>query len=192
MSPFGAEGGAGLASSVFPALALALLLLVAGCSTPAADGGDGRTGQSVTVSLSNQHDEPYAVRIALASGDLAGDRVTYENGTNRRFDVQNVSALPPAIRANATVLEPLGEDLSAKRFVLEPSTGLVTTFEDVPEGARLVYVVSRTGENASLRNVGVSRCAAEGARLDFSLEVGPTGSTVASTTCSTERTTTLD
>jgi hypothetical protein len=170
-----------------PTVALALLLVLAGCSAPASD-GSGRDGRSVTVSLSNHHDRPYAVRIALASGALSGVRVTYENESSRTFDVPNVSALPPGAGANATDLEPLGAGLRSERFVLEPGGGVGTTFDDVPPVARLIYVLSVAGGNQSLRSTGTARCAATGARLDVSLSVGPDGGVEASTTCTTEGT----
>ena len=185
---FGLEGQVGPVSRSLQAVALALLLLVAGCTAPVADGGDGRPGQSVTVSLSNQHDQRYAVRIVVASGDLEGVRVTYENGSSRTYAVPNVSALPSAARVNATDLGLLGEDLRSERFVLAPNSGLGTTFEDVPADSRLVYVVTDAGGNGALRSVGVSRCAADGARMDFSLEIGPDGSLDVATICTTATT----
>ena len=114
--------------------------------------------------------------------------MAYANGSTRTYDVPNVSALPPPARANATDLEPLGEDLRSERFVLESNTGLGTTFESVPADSRLIYAVSDVGGNGSLRSVGVSRCAAEGARLAFSLELAPDGSLDVATICTTATT----
>lgn len=168
------------------AVTLSLLLLGAGCTMPAMDGDVGENERAVAVSLSNQDDEPYAVRIALASGDLEGVRVTYENGSSRILDVPDVSALPPAVRANVTDVEPIGEGLRSERFVLEPGSGLGTTFDAVRPESRLIYVVSSAGGNRNVRSLGTTRCAATDARLDFSLTVGPDSAIDVSTTCTAD------
>lgn len=162
------------------AVALATLLLAAGCAAPQADEP---SGQTVSASLSNGDDASYAVRLAVVPGDLDGARVTYANGSTRTLDVADLSALPTSATANATDVEPLGVDVRTERFVLPPNGGVGTTFEDVPDGARLVYVVSTTGADGALRGQGMSRCPAPGGRLDFSLAVEPDGSLDVSTSC---------
>jgi hypothetical protein len=136
------------------AAALAFCLLAAGCAgAPAAE-----EGGALSVSLANEDDVAYTVTVSVVPPDVDGVTVTYENRTERRFDVGSAAALPEGTLRNATAVAADGEGARVETYRLDPESGIGGTY-DVPRGSTVVDVVQQGTGPGSVRGVGVGRCA---------------------------------
>jgi hypothetical protein len=75
-------------------VAVALVVLLAGCGAAPGGGTPDAPQHTVSVGISNEHDESYTVRVSTIPPTVEGLEVTYENGSTRRFDVSSFDGLP--------------------------------------------------------------------------------------------------
>lgn len=134
------------------ALALAAVLVTAGCSTggtptPTADGGQ----TNATVSLVNTGDRPYTAEVSLVPGRLDQVNVEYANGVSR--PVANLSSVPGVYafaRQNVTDvrLPPGAEARSSSRFELLPGDQSETRLS-TPDSETTLLVVIRQNDRVA-------------------------------------------
>jgi hypothetical protein len=165
-------------------VAVALLALLAGCGAVPGGGTPDAPSHTVSVGISNSHDEPYTVRVSTLPSDVEGLVVTYENGSTRRFDVSSFDALPRAGLQNATGVATTDGAGLTETYTVGPGEGIGATFDDAPPNATVVYFVLRDGGREVVRGAGVARCSAETGTTDLDLLVRPDGSLHAAVTCS--------
>jgi hypothetical protein len=164
-------------------IVIALLVVLAGCSGLT----DRPTPQSpereLSVSVSNDHDDPYRIRVTVVPPTVDGLEVTYENGSTRLFDVSSVDALPQGATRNATAISPTDGDGQSWAATVQPGTGLGTTIERIPANATVVYFVVPTRTSPQVRGAGVVRCSADTESTHLSLQIRPDGSLHSAVLC---------
>lgn len=163
-----------------------LLVLLAGCA--ALPGGESRDTHQHTVSItvSNNHDESHVVRVTTIPHTVEGLEVTYENGSTHSFDVSSFDALPRNGLRNATAIDTTDSRELTKEFTVEPAAGVGATFESAPANATVVYFVLRDSDHHPVRSVGVVRCTSDTEATDLEVIIRPDGSVHSAVTCRTE------
>ena len=162
-------------------LAIAVLVVTAGCSAPPA----AEPTTDLSVSLSNEHDEPYRVTVAVVPDGFEAVEVTYANGTTRRVDATSLDSIPRSALDGAVGFAPVGPGVESRVYDLEPGTGVGDTFPTVPRNATVVDVVGRptaTDPTETLRSFGAANCGGS-ATVEFSLRIDPDGSLSSSNAC---------
>lgn len=141
------------------ALALAVLLLFAGClSAPTESPGSGGTG-TVQYSVSNDASDSVQVVLSVVPPAVDTYRIEYANGSNRTIeDVPNVSALAATVPDDAVAVVPVGEDAVVRRYTLESGSGVGGTFEAVPDDAVVLQSVGHP-DGSGFRGVSAASCA---------------------------------
>jgi len=162
---------------------VALLVVLAGCSGLPGSGTPTPTGQELSVTVSNEHDERYVVRLTAVPAGVAGIEVTYENGSTRRFEVASVDALPRTALRNATAVDSTGPAGRSREFAVGPDEGVGTTLEGVPANATVVYLVLLEDGRETLRGAGVVRCGPDAESTELVVRIRPDGSLQSSVTC---------
>ncbi|WP_424017952.1 hypothetical protein ACOZ4N_19080 [Halorientalis pallida] len=159
-------------------LALALAVLVAGCSAPVERPVD---GTDVSVSVTNENATSQEVRIAVVAGDFDAVELTYRNGSTRRLAVSNVAAIPPAALVGVVDFRVSGTDVQHTAYRLAPGSGRGAGYT-VDGPATVVYAYwPRGGERVT--DYGAFGCGPFDTELDARIVVGTTGSDSASVTC---------
>lgn len=165
---------------------LALIVVLAGCGALPGDGTPGTPDRSLSVTVSNEHDVGYLVRVTAVPAQVETVEVTYENGSSHRFDVASLDALPPTALRNATAVATGEPGELSREFTVGPDEGFGTTVEDVPANATVVYFVLAEGDSTAVRGAGVVRCANDTSTTDLALRIRADGSLHSSLTCSDE------
>ncbi|MFB6178256.1 MAG: hypothetical protein ABEI77_00865 [Halorientalis sp.] len=150
-------------------LTVAFCCLLAGCAVPTAD--ESHPSRNVSVTVSNQADSTYAVRIMLVTGDIDAVAVTYPNGTTRRLAVDAVADIPPARLRNATDFRILGVNTKTRRDTLAPGSGTGATYTAVPTNTSVVYHLVPSAE-APTGSWGVLQCG-DSTVMDVSITINP-------------------
>jgi hypothetical protein len=162
-----------------------VLVVVAGCAAPTAPAPDDGT-TDVSVSLSNDHDEPYRVTLSLVAGEYESVEVSYVDGTTRRVGATSPAEVPRSALDGAVGFVPVGPTVESAVYDLRPGTGVGDTVPDAPENVTLVYVVGRptaTDPADTLRSYGAVTCGSASDAFEFSLDVGPNGSLGVGSVC---------
>jgi len=163
---------------------VALLVVLAGCGAVPGGGSPDAPQHTVSIGISNAHNESYVVRVSTIPPTVEGLEVTYENGSTRRFDVSSFDALPRDGLRNATAIATTDSTGSTREFTVGPTGGIGATLEDVPANATVVYFVLRDGGHRTVRGAGVARCSSDTATTDLEINIRPDGSLHTSVTCS--------
>lgn len=163
---------------------VALLVVLAGCSALPGGGTPAPSEHSLSVTISNEHDVSYTVRVTALPAQVEGLEVAYENGSTRRFEVSSFDALPPTALRNATAIATTDSRELSREFAVSPAEGIGTTLEDVPANSTVVYFVRQEGRPETVRGVGVVRCTADTENTELGIRIGPDGSLHSSVTCS--------
>lgn len=71
-----------------------LLVVLAGCSALPVLDSDESPRHSISISVSNNDDEGYLVRVVAVPPDVSGIDVTCENGSTHHFDVTSYDSIP--------------------------------------------------------------------------------------------------
>ena len=161
-------------------IALALLVVLAGCSGLPGNETPAPTEHDLSVSISNEHDVGYEVGVTAIPAQVEGIEVTYENGTTHRFDV----ALPETALRNATAVATTDSAELSRAFSVGPNEGIGATVEGVPANATVVYFVLPTSGPSTVRGAGVVRCSADTENTELAVTVRPDGSLHSAVTCS--------
>jgi hypothetical protein len=169
-----------------PLLALALLLVLAGCTAPEAPSDE----DVVSVSVTNEADRTYDVWVTVATRPFEAVAVTYRNGTTREYAVERIDQLAPGRFDGATNLTVKAETVQRHRYTVEPNTGIGATYTDVPADPAVVHF-SRVRDGEAVRNVGVAGCGGGPGVTDLDITIRSDGSTEAETAC-TDRPSTAD
>jgi hypothetical protein len=164
--------------------ALALLVVLAGCSGFSGGGTSTPAGHDLSISVSNEHDVGYEVRVAAIPAEVEGIEVTYENGTTHRFDVASFDALPETALRNATAVATTDSEELSREFVVGPNEGIGTTIDGVPANATVVYFVLPSSGPSTVRGAGVVRCSPDTENTELALRIRPDGSLHSALTCS--------
>ena len=162
--------------------ALALLVVLAGCSGFSGGGTPTPAEHDLSVSVSNEDDVGYEFRVTAVPARVEGIEVTYENGSTHRFDVSSFDALPETALRNATAVDAGGQGRS-ETFRVGPNEGFGTTLEGVPANATVVYFLLPASGPQTVRGAGVVRCSSDTAHTDLSVTVRPDGSVHSAVTC---------
>ena len=164
--------------------AVVLLIILAGCSAIPGSRTPLSPDHSVSITIANNHDEPYTVRVTPLPPEVDGLEVTYENGSTRRFDVSSFDALPRDSLRNATGIATTVSEERTEEFTVGPSEGIGTTLEDVPANATVVYFVLPASGPERVRGAGVARCTADTENTELAITIRPDGSLHSAVTCS--------
>lgn len=163
---------------------LVLLVVLAGCSGFSGPGTPTPAEHDLSVSVSNEHDVGYEVRVTAVPAQVEGIEVTYENGTTHRFDVASFDALPEtALRNAAGISAPDSTEIS-RTFTVGPNEGIGTTIDGVPANATVVYFVLPSSGPSTVRGAGVVRCSPDTETTELAVTVRPDGSLHSAVTCS--------
>jgi len=162
---------------------VALLVVLAGCSGLPGGGTPTPAGQDLSVTVSNEHDEPYVVRLTAVPAEVAGIEVTYENGSTRRFEVASFDALPRTALRNATAVATTGPAGLSREFAVGPGEGVGTTLEGAPANATVVFFVLLEDGRETVRGTGVVRCAPDAETTELVVRIRPDGSLHSSVAC---------
>jgi hypothetical protein len=162
--------------------AVGLLVVLAGCAAaPTAQTTD------VSVTLSNDHDDPYRVTLSLVAGDYRSVVVTDADGSTRRVDAASVDDIPRSALDDAVGFAPAGPAVDSAVYDLPPGAAVGDTYADAPRDVTLVYAVGRPGAatpDETLRSYGSVTCGPGSGTLEFDLAVGADGALAVSTACS--------
>lgn len=161
-----------------------LLVVLAGCSADLGTGTPSSPSHSVSLTIANNHDERYVVRITPLPSEVDGLEVTYENGSTRRFDVSSFDSLPQGTLRNATAIATTGTEDQTEEFTVGPGQGIGATLEDVPMNAIVVYFVMPVNGPTRVRGAGVVRCTADTGNTELAITIRPDGSLHSAVTCS--------
>jgi hypothetical protein len=165
---------------------LVLIAVLAGCSSLPDAGTPEPSEHALSVTVSNEHDVAYLVRMTAVPAGAEGLEVTYENGSTHRFDVASFDALPETALRNATAVATGEPGERSREFTVGADEGFGTTVEDVPANATVVYFVLAEDGSATTRGAGVVRCSPDTATTELALRIRPDGSLHSSVTCSDE------
>jgi hypothetical protein len=168
---------------IFP-VTVALLVVLAGCGALPGDGSPDKTQHTVSIGISNDHNESYVVRVNAIPPEVEGLEVTYENGSTHRFDVSSFDSLPRDGLRNATAIATTDSRELTREFTVGPTEGIGATLEDVPANATVVYFVLQDGGRQTVRGAGAARCSSETETTDIEIVIRPDGSLHSSVTCS--------
>ena len=163
---------------------LALLVLLGGCSALPGNGTPTPAEHDLSISISNDHDVRYEIRVTAVPPQVEGIEVTYENGSTHRFDVSSFDALPGTALRNATAIDAGGPADLSRTFTVGPSEGIGTTVDGVPANATVVYFVLPASGPGSLRGAGVVRCGPDTGNTALTVEIRSDGSMHSSVVCS--------
>lgn len=163
-----------------------LLVVLSGCAGYSGGGTPTPSEHSLSVSVSNDHDVTYEVRVTAVPAQVEELEVTYENGSTHRFEVASFDALPSTALRNATAIDATGAEELSRTFAVGPSEGIGTTLEGVPANATVVYFVSEAGAPQGLRSAGVIQCTDDTENTELGIRIRPDGSLRSSVTCSDE------
>lgn len=164
--------------------AVALIVVLAGCSAIPGNGTSPPPDRDLSVTITNDDDESYVVRVIAIPAGVDGVVVTYANGSTRRFEVSSFDALAPGGLRNATAIATVGSGGRSETFTVGPSEGLGTTIEDVPANATVAYFVLPVEGPERVRAAGVVRCTPDAEHTDLAVTIRPDGSLHAAVTCS--------
>ncbi len=162
---------------------MAILVALAGCAGYSGGGTPTAADHSLSVSVSNEHDATYEVRVTAVPARIDGIEVTYENGSTARYEVRSFDALPPTALRNATAVDATGTEEPSRTFTVGPAEGIGATIDAVPANATVVYFVLPTDGPSRIRGAGVVRCAADAGSTDLALRIHSDGSLHSSLTC---------
>lgn len=165
-------------------IGVCLLVALAGCTLPPTDQPEPAL-QTVTVSVTNDHDESYRLAVTVIPPTVDGVQVSYENGSTRTFDVRSIQELPRTALRNATDLTPLGVEAQNRTVDLDPGHGMGIAFEDVPANATVAYFVSQDNGVNQVRSVGLTTCGEAAVHTELAILMSETGELHASTHCRT-------
>jgi len=73
---------------------VAVLVVLAGCGALLGGGSPDAPQHTVSIGISNNHNESYVVRASTIPPEVEGLEVAYENGSTHRFNVSSFDALP--------------------------------------------------------------------------------------------------
>ena len=163
---------------------VAVLVVLAGCGALPGGGSPDVPKHTVSIGISNDHDESHVVRVSTIPPEVEGLEVTYENGSTRRFDVSSFDALPRGGLRNATAIATTGSTGLTREFTVGPAEGVGATLEDVPANATVVYFVLQNNDHQTARGAGVARCSSDTATTGLEIVIRPDGSLHSSVTCS--------
>jgi hypothetical protein len=162
---------------------VALLVVLAGCAGYSGGGTTTPSEHSISVSVSNEHDVTYEVRVTAVPSRIEGIEVTYENGSTARYEVRSFDALPRTALRNATAITSGSPGEVSRTFTVGPAEGIGATIDAVPANATVVYFVLPTDGPSRIRGAGVVRCAADAGSTDLALRIHSDGSLHSSLTC---------
>ncbi len=165
---------------------VALLVVLAGCAALPGDGSPDTPQHTVSITVSNDHNESYRVRVSTIPPDVEGLEVTYENGSTHRFDVSSFDALPRNGLRNATAIATTDSRELTREFTVGPAEGIGATLEGVPANATVVYFVLLDSGQHPVRSAGVVRCTSDTETTDLEIVIRADGSLHSSVTCSDE------
>ncbi|SEO51606.1 hypothetical protein SAMN04487948_10323 [Halogranum amylolyticum] len=132
------------------------LLVLAGCTAPATD--DPPTSD-VRLSLDNADSQRYEVTVAVAPTTVDTLRIIGVDGETRTYrDVDSLDVVPSAVLGNATGFTASGPDVTTKRYVLEPGTGIGDELADTPQNTTVVYLVTQPDGADPTRSWGAATC----------------------------------
>lgn len=164
--------------------ALALLVVLAGCSGFSGGGTPTPAEHDLSISISNEHDVGYEVRVTAVPAQADEIEVTYENGTTHRFDVASFDALPETALRNATGIATTDSAELSRTFSVGPNEGIGTTINGVPANATVVYFVLPSNGPSTVRGAGVVRCSPDTENTELAVTIRPDGSLHSAVTCS--------
>ena len=161
-------------------LAFVVLAALAGCAAPAAEDGETR---NVSVTVANDADTAYDVRITLATEPFDGVEITYRNGSTRRLAVERIDRIPPARLERATDVTVEADPVQTRRYTLTAGSGTGATYADVPDDTTVVYFLrARTSDaNAS---VGTVHCGGGSRLTELTIDISPDRSFSVTNACS--------
>jgi hypothetical protein len=150
-------------------LALALLLALAGCNVSTEDG---RTGENVSVTVTNQAETRYDVRVTLATEPFDAVEITYQNGSTRRLDVTSLDGVPPGRFDDATDFTVEAGFVQTRRYTLTPGSGTGATYTDVPPNTTVVHFLRPRGAD-TIGTVGISKCGGSPGLTELTIDILP-------------------
>ncbi|SFG86940.1 hypothetical protein SAMN04488063_3161 [Halopelagius inordinatus] len=162
---------------------VAVLVVLAGCGAIPGDGSPNVPQHTVSIAVSNNHDESYVVRASAIPPEVEGLEVTYENGSTHRFDVTSFDALPRDELRNATAIATADSTDLTREFAVGPAEGIGGTLDDVSANVTVVYFVLQNGDNHTARGAGVVQCSSDVETTDLEIVIRPDGSLRSSVTC---------
>lgn len=163
---------------------VAVLVVLAGCGALPGGGSPDSPQQTVSIRISNNHNESHVVRVSTIPPEVEGLEVTYENGSTHRFDVSSFDALPRDGLRNATAIATTDSTGLTREFTVGPAEGIGTTLEDVPANVTVVYFVLQNNDHQTVRGAGVAQCSSDTATTDLEIVIRPDGSLHSAVTCS--------
>jgi hypothetical protein len=164
--------------------ALVLLVVLAGCSGLPGDETPTPAEHDLSISVSNEHDVGYEVRVTAVPAQVEEIEITYENGTTHRFDVVSFDALPETALRNATAISTTDPAELSREFTVGPNEGIGTTIDGVSANATVVYFVLPSSGPSTVRGAGVIRCSPDTENTELAVTVRPDGSLHSAVTCS--------
>jgi hypothetical protein len=162
-------------------LAFVALAALAGCAAPAAEDGD--TGRNVSVTVTNNADTAYDVRVVLATEPFDGVEITYRNGSTRRLAVDRIDRIPPARLERATDIAVEADPVRTRRYTLTGGTGTGATYTDVPDDTTVVYFL-RARDGTGNASVGTVHCGGGSRLTELTVDINPDGSFSVTNACS--------
>ena len=149
-------------------LALAVLLALAGCNAPTED----PTGTNVSVTVTNQAETRYDVRITLATEPYRSVEITYENGSTRRVDATSLDEIPPGRFDTATDFTIDAAYVQTRRYTLTPGSGSGATYTDLPPNVTVVHFLRPRGSD-TIGTIGISQCGGSPGLTELSIDILP-------------------
>ena len=154
---------------------VAVLVMLAGCGALPGGGSPDVPQHTVSIEISNNHNESSVVRVSAIPPEIDGLEVTYENGSTRHFGVSSFDALPRERLRNATAVTTTDSRELTREFTVGPTAGIGATLEDVPANATVVYFVLQDGGHQTVRGAGVARCSSDTETTDLEIVIHPDG-----------------
>ncbi|MGB9963429.1 hypothetical protein [Halobacterium hubeiense] len=165
-------------------LALAVVLLLGGCTAPPAGGTPGDSWSDVRVHVVDDHPDPTVVTVGAAPPGHAGLAVEFANGTVREFpDARGIEDLPDAVVPRTVSLRPIGEGVETRTYRWSGTQSATAVFEDVPRNASVFYSVAAPDGDEPLRTLGRLGCGPEAVFTDATVRVDASGAIAVSSDC---------
>jgi len=161
-------------------LVLVALAALAGCAAPAAEDDETR---NVSVTVTNDADTAFDVRITLATEPFDGVEVTYRNGSTRRLAVDRIDRIPPERLERATDVTVDADPAQTRRYTLTAGSGTGATYTDVPDDTTVVYFLRARSGNSNA-SVGTVHCGTGSRLTEATIDISPDRSFSVTNACS--------
>lgn len=119
-------------------------------------------GERATISwrVDNDVSRDYRALLAVLPGGIRGFDVTYVDGGTKRISKSSVGALTAADLDGATVVQPVGDDVTSTFVDVAAGSSKSGSFEGVLSTSDVMYAVTPTDEQ--VWTLGLAKCGPRG------------------------------